>query len=153
MEKFSATGIELFRKWPPIQIRCTDVILAIKLWKEYVSNIIDPNNYIEKTQIVKQKWSKSYCIRWELGFKKNVKKYNTQELYVNSNPEYQIFPLNYFGCSPLIFHHNHCKIFIFLIHVSLAGKNQVNIHILKILRLFHWIKKTDIPYSCLKITI
>lgn len=109
--------------------------------------------YIEKTQIVKQKWSKTYCIRWELGFKKNVKKYNTQELYVNSNPEYQIFPLNYFGCSPLIFHHNHCKIFIFLIHVSLAGKNQVNIHILKILRLFHWIKKTDIPYSCLKITI
>lgn len=85
-------------------------------------NIIDPNNYIEKTQIVKQKWSKTYCIRWKLGFKKNVKKYNTQELYVNSNPEYQIFPLNYFGCSPLIFHHNHCKIFIFLIHVSLAGK-------------------------------
>lgn len=57
-----------------------------------------------------------------VGFKKNVKKYNTQKLYVNSNPEYQIFPLNYFGCSPLIFHHNHCKIFIFLIHVSLAGK-------------------------------
>lgn len=106
-------------------------------------NIIDPNNYIEKTQIVKQKWSKTYCIRWELGFKKNVKKYNTQELYVNSNPEYQIFPLNYFGCSPIIFHHNHCKIFIFLIHVSLAGKNQVNIHILKILRLFHCMNKEN----------
>lgn len=50
-------GMKLFRKWPSIPILCTDVNFAINLWKELLTLI---------TQFVRQKWSKIYCILWEL---------------------------------------------------------------------------------------